>query len=104
MFMRQNADLLILDEPTAALDAEAEHEVFEQFVTLTAGRTSLLISHRFSTVSMADIVAVIENGQMTEYGSHSELIAAGGSYARLYNLQAARYNQNGQPPVAEQSV
>ncbi|MCL4869810.1 MAG: ABC transporter ATP-binding protein/permease [Anaerolineae bacterium] len=93
LFMR-NATFYILDEPTAALDAQAEHEVFEQFVTLTAGRTSLLISHRFSTVSMADVVAVIEKGQVIEYGSHQALLAAGGSYARLYMLQAARYSQN----------
>jgi ATP-binding cassette, subfamily B, bacterial len=98
LFMRQAA-LHILDEPTAALDAQAEHEIFEQFVSLTAGRTSLLISHRFSTVSMADLVAVLENGQVTEYGSHADLMAAGGSYARLYTLQAARYRQNGRQPV-----
>jgi ATP-binding cassette subfamily B protein len=103
LFMRE-ATFYILDEPTAALDAQAEHEIFEQFVTLTADRTSLLISHRFSTVSMADGVAVIEKGQVTEYGSHQTLLAAGGSYARLYTLQAARYNQNDRRSVTEQRV
>jgi ATP-binding cassette, subfamily B, bacterial len=101
LFMRQAA-LHILDEPTAALDAQAEHEIFEQFVTLTAGRTSLLISHRFSTVSMADLVAVIENGRITEYGSHADLMAAGGSYARLYRLQANKYN--GRNPVQSERL
>ena len=101
LFMRQAA-LHILDEPTAALDAQAEHEIFEQFVDLAAGRTSLLISHRFSTVSMAGVVAVIENGRITEYGSHADLMAAGGSYARLYRLQASKYN--GQHPAQSERL
>jgi ATP-binding cassette, subfamily B, bacterial len=101
LFMRQAA-LHILDEPTAALDAQAEHEIFEQFVSLTPGRTSLLISHRFSTVSMAGVVAVLENGRITEYGSHADLMAAGGSYARLYRLQANKYN--GQNPTQSESI
>lgn len=90
MFMR-DADLLILDEPTATLDAQAEYDLYNSFVELMAGRTSLLITHRFSTVRMADLVAVLENGQITEYGSHSELLALNGTYAQLYNMQAECY-------------
>jgi ATP-binding cassette subfamily B protein len=90
MFMRQ-ADFLILDEPTAALDPQAEHNIYSQFITLTSRRTSLLITHRFSTVRMADVVAVLHDGRVTEYGSHEELIALNGTYAKLYKLQAERY-------------
>jgi len=90
MFMR-NADLLILDEPTAALDAQAEYELHSRFVELVAERTSLLITHRFSTVRMADAIAVLENGQIMEHGSHSELVALKGTYAQLYKMQAERY-------------
>ncbi len=90
MFMRE-ADLLMLDEPTAALDAQAEYELYQQFAALMAGRTSLLISHRFSSVRMADLIAVLENGQITEYGPHSELLRNNQSYALLYRLQAAAY-------------
>ena len=89
-YMR-DVDLLMLDEPTAALDAEAEHDIYERFADLTRNRASLLISHRFSTVRMADKIAVINGGEITEYGSHHELIAQGGDYARLYGLQAQQY-------------
>jgi ATP-binding cassette, subfamily B, bacterial len=90
-FMREEADLLILDEPTAALDAEAEHLIFERFRTLAKGRTSILISHRFPTVRMADKIFVIENGTLQESGSHQELVEANGRYARLFALQAQGY-------------
>lgn len=90
MFMRQ-ADLLILDEPTAALDAQAEYDLYSHFVELMAGRTTLLITHRFSTVRMADVVAVLEHGEITEYGTHAELMILEGTYARLYRMQAERY-------------
>lgn len=89
-YMR-DAQLLILDEPTAALDARAEFEVFERFKELTQGKTAVLISHRFSTVRMADRILVIENGQFVEVGSHEELLAVGGRYAELFSLQAAGY-------------
>ncbi|GGF20756.1 ABC transporter ATP-binding protein [Hymenobacter cavernae] len=89
-YMR-DAQLLILDEPTAALDARAEHEVFQRFADLTAGKTAVLISHRFSTVRMADRILVIEHGQFVEIGSHAELLARGGRYAELFALQAAGY-------------
>ena len=91
MLMRDSA-LVILDEPTAALDAEAEYAVYCKFREIMKKRTSLLISHRFSTVSMADYIAVLENGQIIEYGTHDQLVALGGSYARLYRLQADRYS------------
>ena len=89
-FMR-DAEVLVLDEPTASLDAEAESEVFRGFGELTAGRIALLISHRFSTVRMADRIVVIEAGRVTEVGSHDELLAQGRTYARLFNLQAEGY-------------
>lgn len=89
-YMRE-AQLLILDEPTAALDARAEYEVFQRFADLTHGRTAVLISHRFSTVRMADRILVLERGEMLEIGSHEELLAQGGKYAELFHLQAAGY-------------
>jgi len=89
-YMR-NAELLILDEPTAALDARAEFEVFQRFSKLTAGKTAVLISHRFSTVRMADRILVLEKGELVEIGSHQELLEQGGRYAELFNLQAAGY-------------
>jgi len=90
-FMREEADVLVLDEPTAALDADAEHAVFERFQRLAAGRTTLIISHRFPTVRMADRILVLEKGRITEDGSHAVLLAANGTYARLFQLQARGY-------------
>jgi len=87
----RDAQLLILDEPTASLDAGSEHEVFKRFGELTAGKTSLLISHRFSTVKMADRVLVLENGIIAEQGRHEQLLDVGGRYAEMFELQAASY-------------
>ena len=90
-FMRESPQLLVLDEPTAALDAQAEYDIYERFRELTHGRTTLLISHRFSTVRMADLIVVLEDGRIIEQGSHEQLQAAAGTYARLYEMQAQRY-------------
>jgi ATP-binding cassette subfamily B protein/ATP-binding cassette subfamily C protein len=90
-FVREEAELLILDEPTASIDAEAEHELFERFRELAADRTAIVISHRFSTVRMADRIAVLHGGRLVELGSHRELVAQGGRYAHLFSLQAQGY-------------
>jgi ATP-binding cassette subfamily B protein len=87
----RDAQLLVLDEPTAALDARAEYEVFLRFSELTAGKMAVLISHRFSTVRMADRILVLRAGELVEDGTHSELVARGGLYAELFGLQAAGY-------------
>ena len=89
-YMRE-AQVLILDEPTAALDARAEYEVFLRFSELVAGRMAVIISHRFSTVRMADRIIVLKLGQVIEDGSHAELLASGGLYAELFSLQAEGY-------------
>ncbi len=89
-FMRK-AEVLVLDEPTSALDAEAEYEVFRRFGELMEGRIAVLISHRFSTVRMADRIAVLSAGKILELGSHAELMELDGAYARLFNLQAEGY-------------
>jgi len=90
-FMRTEADILVLDEPTASMDAAAEAAVFEHFRKLTKNRIAILISHRFSTVRMASQIVVIENGRIIERGSHDELLRLDGHYARLFSLQAAGY-------------
>jgi ATP-binding cassette subfamily B protein len=95
--MRDRPLLLILDEPTAALDAQAEHELFERYAreareaAAQAGTITVLVSHRFSTVRMADLIVVVDDGVVRESGSHEELMAAGGLYAELYELQARAY-------------
>jgi len=87
----REAQVLVLDEPTAALDARAEFEVFERFNELTKGKMALFISHRFSTVRMAERIIVLENGAIAEEGNHDSLIALGGRYAEMFDLQASSY-------------
>ncbi len=87
----RDAQVLILDEPTAALDARAEYEVFKRFNELTEGKMALFISHRFSTVRMAERIIVLENGSISEEGSHDRLMAHGGNYAEMFELQASSY-------------
>jgi ATP-binding cassette subfamily B protein len=87
----KEAQLLILDEPTASLDARAEYSVFQRFAELTKGKSAVLISHRFSTVRMADRILVLEKGELAEIGSHEELLNKNGRYAELFNLQAMGY-------------
>jgi ABC-type multidrug transport system fused ATPase/permease subunit len=90
-FMRTGADILVLDEPTAAMDAEAEVRIFDHFRTITQHQMVVLISHRFSTVRMADTIVVMAGGEIIEQGTHEELLQRGGRYARLFSLQAAGY-------------
>ena len=90
-FMRSKADILILDEPTAAIDARAEAEIFEHFNDLTDNRISIIISHRFSTVRRADHIIVLEQAEVLEQGSHQQLLEMDGQYATLFNLQAKGY-------------
>ena len=112
-FMREEPLLLVLDEPTAALDAETEHALFERYAAVAhsgkvpsrasngaSGRITLLVSHRFSTVRMADLIVVMDGARVVEVGSHQELLAKGGAYAELYGIQAAAYRANGQSKVA----
>jgi ATP-binding cassette subfamily B protein len=87
----RDAQLLILDEPTAALDAKSELQAFERFAELTAGKMALLISHRFSTVRMVDRIVVLEGGKLVEEGTHAQLLASGGRYATMFEMQAASY-------------
>jgi ATP-binding cassette subfamily B protein len=87
----RDAQILILDEPTAALDARSEYEVFQRFTELTRSRMALLISHRFSTVRMADRIVVLEEGRIAEQGTHNQLVALGGRYSGMFEMQAANY-------------
>ena len=92
--MRDEPLLLVLDEPTAALDAETEHALFERYaqaVRGATGRITVLVSHRFSTVRMADLIIVVDGARLVEAGTHEELMAHGGQYAELYTIQAAAY-------------
>jgi ATP-binding cassette subfamily B protein len=89
-FMRE-AEILVLDEPTASLDAETEYEIFRHFQELTVGKMAILISHRFSTVRMADRIVVIQEGRVVEIGSHHDLLNQGGIYGHLFDLQAEGY-------------
>jgi ABC-type multidrug transport system fused ATPase/permease subunit len=89
--MRSQADILVLDEPTAAMDAEAEMNIFNHFRSLTKDQMVVLISHRFSTVRMADKIIVMSDGRIIEQGSHEQLLATDGRYAHLFSLQAAGY-------------
>jgi ATP-binding cassette subfamily B protein len=97
-FMRDEPLLLVLDEPTAALDAETEHALFERYAAAAhggdhsaVGRVTVLVSHRFSTVRMADLIVVLDGARLVEFGTHEELMARGGQYAELYGIQAAAY-------------
>ena len=87
----RDAQVLILDEPTAALDARSEAEVFQRFTELTEGKMAVLISHRFSTVRMVDRIVVLEGGRLVEEGTHDELVHLGARYASMFELQAASY-------------
>ena len=89
--LHRGAQVLILDEPTASIDAESEHALFERFQELAADRIAIVISHRFSTVRMADRIAVLHDGKVEELGSHEELMVKDGRYAHLFNLQARGY-------------
>ena len=89
--MRSDADILVLDEPTAAMDAEAEATIFEHFRALSENRIVILISHRFSTVRMADQIIVIQDGRIIEHGNHAQLLQQEGHYAHLFALQARGY-------------
>lgn len=89
--MRSEAEILVLDEPTASMDAETEAQIFDHFRSLTRNKIAILISHRFSTVRHADIIVVMDQGQIVEQGNHDELLSLGGRYARLFDLQARAY-------------
>jgi ATP-binding cassette subfamily B protein len=95
--LRDTADLVILDEPSAGLDAEAEHEIHHMLANHRRGRTSLLISHRLGAIRDADAIAVIEDGRIVEYGKHDRLVGQSGPYARLFALQAEGYRTASDP-------
>jgi ABC-type multidrug transport system fused ATPase/permease subunit len=91
-----DSDIMILDEPTASLDAIAEQKVFQQFESLTEGKTSIFVSHRLSSATTADNIIVLEYGKLIEQGTHKELMSLGGKYYELFTTQAKRYMENGQ--------
>ena len=102
-FMREDAKILLLDEPTSALDAQAEYDLFERLHSLTRGRTAVYISHRFSTVRRADRIIFLEHGRLVEEGTHEDLMALGGRYARLFRMQASAYTgEEIDPEVVDQ--
>jgi ATP-binding cassette subfamily B protein len=94
-FLRGGRDLMILDEPSAGLDAEAEHDIHVRLRDSRRGRTTVLISHRLNTVRAADHIVVLSDGVISEQGDHDSLIALDGTYARLFSLQAAGYAESG---------
>ncbi len=94
--VRHGATILVLDEPTAWLDARGEADFFDRFLEITEGTTTLIISHRFSTVRRADHICVLDHGRVLEQGDHRSLLAAGNRYAQLFRLQAARFEEAGQ--------
>ena len=89
--MRTDADILVLDEPTASMDSQTESEIFDDFQSLTADKIAILISHRFSTVRRAELIVVMDEGKIIEKGSHEELLILEGQYARLFEFQARGY-------------
>ncbi|GGO46091.1 ABC transporter ATP-binding protein [Streptomyces lasiicapitis] len=93
--VRHGARVLVLDEPTAHLDIEAEHELYARFLEITAGLTTVLVSHRFATVRLADRIAVVDGGRISEFGTHDELVASGGRYARMFRVQSEPFQLHG---------